>query len=160
MKKIYIGKIVSTHGIKGELKIISNFEFKEKVFKENNKLIIDDKEYNIRTYRHHKIYEMVTLNEYKDINEILFLVNKKVYFDEDNLILEENEVLDLELANYKVSYNNELYDIKEVFYASPTNKIIRVNYNGKDVLVPYNSPMIINIDKAKKIVYINLLEVI
>ena len=28
---IYIGKIVSTHGIKGELRIVSDFEYKDKV---------------------------------------------------------------------------------------------------------------------------------
>ena len=32
MEKVYIGKIVSTHGIKGELRILSDFPFKDKVF--------------------------------------------------------------------------------------------------------------------------------
>ena len=41
MKKIYVGKIVNTHGIKGELRILSDFDYKEKVFQVNNKLIID-----------------------------------------------------------------------------------------------------------------------
>ena len=47
MDNIYIGKIVSTHGIKGELRIISDFEYKDKVFVVGNKLIINDKEYII-----------------------------------------------------------------------------------------------------------------
>ena len=42
---ILIGKVVSTHGIKGELKILSDFPYKDKVFIVGNKLIIDDKEY-------------------------------------------------------------------------------------------------------------------
>ena len=33
MDTVYIGKIVSTHGIKGELRIISDFPYKNKVFK-------------------------------------------------------------------------------------------------------------------------------
>ena len=33
MGNIFVGKIVSTHGIKGEVKIISDFQFKDKVFK-------------------------------------------------------------------------------------------------------------------------------
>ena len=32
MNKIKIGKIVSTHGIKGEVRILSDFPYKEKVF--------------------------------------------------------------------------------------------------------------------------------
>ena len=48
MDKVYIGKIVATHGIKGELRILSDFPFKEKVFVIGNKLIIDSKEYTIK----------------------------------------------------------------------------------------------------------------
>ena len=40
MNKIYIGKIVNTHGIKGEIRILSDFPFKNKVFKIDNKLMI------------------------------------------------------------------------------------------------------------------------
>ena len=29
---IYVGKIVNTHGLKGEIRILSDFEYKEKVF--------------------------------------------------------------------------------------------------------------------------------
>ena len=42
MDKVYIGKIVSTHGIKGELKILSDFDYKSKVFVVGKKIIIDD----------------------------------------------------------------------------------------------------------------------
>ena len=36
---IYLGKIVNTHGIKGELRIISNFKYKEKAFSLKRKLL-------------------------------------------------------------------------------------------------------------------------
>ena len=32
MEYIKIGKIVNTHGIKGEIRLLSNFKYKEKVF--------------------------------------------------------------------------------------------------------------------------------
>ena len=80
MDKVYIGKIVSTHGIKGELKILSDFQFKNKVFIVNNRLIIDDREYIIKSYRVHKKFDMVTLDDYKDINDVLFLLKKNVYY--------------------------------------------------------------------------------
>ena len=38
MELVYIGKIVNTHGIKGELRVLSDFELKEKVFKKNHKI--------------------------------------------------------------------------------------------------------------------------
>lgn len=32
MQYLYIGKLVNTHGIKGEVRLISNFKHKSKVF--------------------------------------------------------------------------------------------------------------------------------
>ena len=147
MDKIYIGKIVNTHGIKGELRIRSDFLYKDKVFVKGNSLIIDDKKYLIKTYRRHKTFDMVMLDEYNNINQVLFLVGKKVYFDKSLLILDDNEVLDSDLVNYNILDTNGIeLEIEEVFYASSTNKIIRTN----KCLIPFNSPMIKKIDKIKK----------
>ena len=56
---VYVGKIVNTHGIKGELRIRSDFEKKELVFKVGNKIIIEDTEHVIRSYRYHKVFDMI-----------------------------------------------------------------------------------------------------
>ncbi len=136
MDNIYIGKIVSTHGIKGELRILSDFEYKDKVFVVGNKLIIDNKEYIIKSYRHHKNFEMVTLNDYKDINEVLFLLKRPVYFSKEDLHLGSNEVLDSDLINYQIlTTDGKSGIIKEIFLASANNKILRIQLD-KEVLVP------------------------
>ena len=156
--KVYIGKIVSTHGIKGEIRILSNFDYKDKVFKVGNKLIIENQDYTIKSYRKHKNYDMVTLNNFNNINEVLFLMKKDVYFLKKNLNLKNNEVLDEELINFTVLTNdNKKGIIKEIFYASQTNKIIRIQLD-KEILIPMNSPMIEKIDKEKKEIYIKLLD--
>lgn len=158
MNDVYIGKIVNTHGIKGELRILSDFPFKEKVFKVGNKLIIDNKEYTIRSYRVHKNFDMVTLNDYKDINEVLFLLKRKVYFSRGALNLKDNEVLDEDLITFKVLTNKgKIGIIEEIFLASRDNKILRVKFD-KEVLIPYNSPMIVKIDKNKKELHVELLD--
>lgn len=158
MNDVYIGKIVNTHGIKGELRILSDFPFKEKVFKVGNKLIIDDKEYTIRSYRVHKNFDMVTLDEYKDINEVLFLLKRKVYFSKEALNLNDNEVLDEDLITFEVLTNKgKTGIIEEIFLASRDNKILRVKFD-KEVLIPYNSPMIVKIDKNKKKLHVELLD--
>ena len=158
MNKVYIGKIVNTHGIKGELRILSDFPYKDKVFKINNKLIIDDNEYIIKSYRVHKNYDMVTLDDYNDINEVLFLLKKKVYFNKEDLSLNDNEILDEDLIKYKVITKDGKYGtIKEIFMASPENKILRLELD-KEVLVPFNSPMIINIDKEKEEIIIDIID--
>ena len=155
MEKIYIGKIVSTHGIKGEIRILSDFEYKDKVFVVGNKLIIDDVSYEIKSYRHHKNYEMVTLDNYKDINEVLFLMKKDVYFDKNDLDMGDN-VLDEDLIKYKVlTTDGKKGIIKEIFFASPSNKVIRVLFD-KEVLIPFS--MVKEISKEKEEIIVELIE--
>ena len=150
MKKVYLGKIVSTHGIKGELKIKSTFPYKEKAFRIGNHLIIEEKKYEIKTYRVHKQFDMVTLDNYHDINEVLFLLKKNVYIEKEELSLEKEEVLDEELIKYQVlTTSGKRGIIKEIFFASPTNKIMRVMID-KEVLVPLNSPLVkIDVEKQE-----------
>lgn len=158
MREVYVGKIVGTHGIKGEIRILSDFQYKEKVFVVGKNLIIDGKKYIIRSYRRHKTYDMVTLNEYKDINEVLFLLKKKVYISEEELELDDNEILDEELITYTVlTDDGKCGIIKEIFLASPNNKILRIQFE-KEVLIPLNSPMVKSISKNEKKIIVELLE--
>lgn len=154
---VYIGKIVSTHGIKGELKILSSFPYKEKAFQIGNHLYIDSHPYEIKSYRVHKNYDMVTLDDYHDINEVLFLLKKEVYLSEEELSLGDDEVLDEELITYEVlTKEGKSGIIKEIFQASETNKILRVLFD-KEVLIPYRSPFV-QIDKKGKKVIVDLID--
>lgn len=155
---IKIGKVVSTHGIKGELRILSDFEYKNKVFVVGNKLVIDGEDYEIKSYRPHKNFDMVTLNEYNNINQVLFLLKKEVFFREEDLKLNDDEVLDSELMTYKViNSDGRSGSVTEVFFASPTNKIIRIMLD-KEYLIPVNSPMLVSVSKDRKEVKVDVME--
>ena len=98
---------------------------------------------------------MVTLNDYTDINQVLFLLRNKLYYKKEDLKLKENEILDSELMTYKVLTNTKKEGIiKEIFYASPTNKVIRV-FVDKEYLIPYS---LIKIDKKNKVINVEILE--
>ncbi len=155
MDKIYIGKIVNTHGVKGELRIRSNFEFKDKVFKINNKLIIGDKEYNIRSYRKHKTFDMVCLDDYTNINDVLFLVGNKVYFDKEKLGLSNNEEIDKDLLEYKVIIGESEGKVEEIMDTG-NNKVLRV-FTDREYLVPYNEAFV-KIDRSKKEINISVID--
>ncbi len=155
---IKIGRVVSTHGIKGEIRILSDFLYKERVFVVGKDIYIDNVSYTIKSYRHHKNYEMVTLNDYNNINQVLFLMKKDVYFRKKDLKLKDDEVLDEELITFKVLTNEKKEGIiKEIFLASPTNKILRILLDKKEILIPYNSPQILKIDKDKKEIIIEVI---
>ena len=155
MNKIYIGKIVNTHGVKGELRIRSNFEFKDKVFKINNKLIIGDKEYNIRSYRKHKTFDMVCLDDYTNINDVLFLVGNKVYFDKEKLGLSNDEEIDKDLLEYKVIIKDIEGKVEEIMDTG-NNKVLRV-FTDREYLVPYNEAFV-KIDRSKKEINISVID--
>ena len=158
MKNIYIGKVVNTHGIKGEIRILSDFPYKDKVFFVDNKIIIGDKEYIIKSYRVHKGYDMVTLDGYNDINDVLFLLKSSVYVSSDLLKLDDGEILDEELITYKVvSTDGREGTIEEIFKASSFNKIIRVMFD-KEVLIPFNSPLVKEVNKDNKTIIVELIE--
>lgn len=156
MNKLYIGTIVSTHGIKGEIIIISNLDeqVKKKIFKVDNNLLIDDIEYKIRSYRKHKNYDMVLLNNYNNINEVLFLIKKKVYINNSYLSLTPLEDFDINYKEYKVNDKGKVLSIDNT---GSNYKIIRLLIDKKEVLVPYNEHFIKKIDSNKKTVEIELL---
>ena len=123
---IYIGKYVNTHGIKGEIRIKSNFKYKDKVFFVGNTLIIDNQEFIINSYRRHKEYDMVNFKGITDINQIIDLKGSRVYVF--NISLSEGEYLDSTLIGFKV-YMNNIYkgDVFDIKYLNNSKKILVVN---------------------------------
>ena len=87
----------------------------------------------------------------------MFWINKKVYIEKDNNSISD-VILDEDLLNFNANINGEKGTIKEIFFASSNNKIIRVLINNKEVLVPFNNEFIKNIDKDKKEVNIELID--
>ena len=159
MTKLYIGKIVNTHGIKGELRIKDNLTTKQKeeIFKIGSNLIIDDKTYKITSYRIHKDYDMVTFDGFTNINEVLFLKGKKVYKSRDEINLNNEDILDSELITYKVKTTDEkegsILDIEET---GNNYKILRLLIDNNEVLVPYHKDFV-KIDSNKREVIVKLL---
>ena len=98
---VRIGKIVNNHGIKGELRILSDFKFKDRVFVQNRRIYIgeDKEEHIITSHRHHKVFDMITLAGFDDINEVLRFKNKDVFVKKTDLSLGKKGFLDEDLIN-------------------------------------------------------------
>lgn len=159
MNQIYIGKVVSTHGIKGEIRILSDFPYKKKAFRVGSTLWIKDNAYEICSYRVHKNYDMVTLRGLENINDVLFLLKEKVYKEKEELELEREEYLEEEILSFRViTDQKEIGEIKEIFSASPQNKIMRVKLGDREVLVPFQKAFIKEIDPEQKQIVIHLVD--
>ncbi len=107
MDKLYIGKVVGTHGIKGEIKVLSDVEIVDKALKENNIIYFenDNNEYKISSVRFHKGCYLVLLDGYNNINDVLFLNHKKVYIDRNKVLRETEYVLE-DLLSFEVIDEN------------------------------------------------------
>ncbi len=161
MDYVLIGKIVNTHGIKGEIRIISDFEFKDKVFVPGFNIYIgkDKIKETITSYRHHKIYEMITMDGYKDINEVIKYLKENVYILKKDLKLNDNEYLDKDLIDFKVYESDNLIGVvSNITYASETNKLLEVLNNDKKILIPFNDEFVININLQEKRIDVKLIK--
>ncbi|WP_350344919.1 ribosome maturation factor RimM [Proteinivorax tanatarense] len=74
-ERIKVGKIVTTHGIKGEVKVVPLTDFEER-FNRGEKLYINNKLYIIEKSRFHKQQFCIKFTGYDDINKVSHLVNQ------------------------------------------------------------------------------------
>ncbi len=143
MNKAYLGKYVNTHGLKGEIRIKSNFPYKERVFKINNEIIINNKSYVIKSYRVHKGYDMVTLDGIGDINLIPFPKNTNVYIDRDKY-LSKKDYLDSDLIGFIV-YNSKIErEVLDILFINDKKKLIKT----KEGYIPFE--LVQNVDLENK----------
>ena len=145
---IRIGKYVNTHGIKGEIRILSDFSRKDLVFKKGFKIYIKDNEFVINSYRKHKDYDMVTLEGINNINDIIDLKGNYVYIKREDI----NGFIDEDLYEYSVIIKDREYKIINII-ENKAHKILVLNNN---VMVPYVPEFVDKKDDIKKLLYMKL----
>ena len=149
MNYLYIGKLVNTHGIKGEVRILSNFRHKDKVFIKGFKFYVgkDKKEYVVETYRKHKNFDMVVFKDNYDINLIEHLKGSFVYINKDELKLDKNKFLSVDLIGFDVIINDKTIGVIEDTLDTPANEVLVLDNN---VMIPYVDAFIKKVDIENK----------
>ena len=148
---IFIGKVVNTHALKGEVRIISDFKFKDKVFIKDNYLYLghDKCMERIETYRQHKQYDMVKFVGIDNINDVLKYKGVNAYILKTSIKLNDDEVLIEDLIGMSVMYDNNILGTISDYENNNGNEVIKVN----DTYLPYNKNFIDKILVNKKIIY-------
>ena len=149
---IYIGKTVSTFGIKGELKVISDFEYCDRAYQVNKKILINNIEHVISGIRYHKNYVLLKIDNLNNINDILKYVGFNIYIKRIDLGLKGCEYLYKDLINSEVidDDNTKLGKVIEVLNGN--NVFIKVK-GSKEFLIPLIDNYISKFDLNKKILY-------
>lgn len=152
MKYVLIGKLVNTHGIKGEVRILSDFKYKDRIFKPGMKIYIGKDKIceTIDSYRHHKIFEMIMMDGYNDINQVLKYKGDYVFVNREDIKLNDGEYLDEDIIGLNVYVNDRLLGMVKRIENHNGNQLLVVMNNEKKYLIPYNFDIILNINLNEK----------
>ena len=155
----YVGKIVKTHGLKGEVTLrIDNEQFDE--IEELNYFLLDINDklipYFVENITFHSNKSFVLFQDLKTLEAANQLVGISVYLPLD-LLPEKNgndfyshEVVDFLVIDEE---KGELGKVQEII-EYPTQSLIQIVINGKEVLIPIHGDIIQDVNREEKKIYI------
>ncbi|UBH09534.1 ribosome maturation factor RimM [Macrococcus armenti] len=161
--EINVGKIVNTHGVKGEVKILTASDFASERFKPGKVLMIPFKEekviLTIKSYRTHKNFHMVSFEGLNNINDVEKYKGLDVFQDIENkdIILDEHEYFYSDIIGCTV-YDGarEIGTVKEIFETGAND--VWVVQGEKEYLIPYIEDVVKSIDIDHKKIIIEPIE--
>ncbi len=154
-----IGYVSKTHGLKGEVTLIIT----EGVDLELYKSVYLEIKNNLVPYFIERISDRSdkAFVKFEDVNtpeQAALLKGSSIYLEKTvRPKLKRGEFYDDEVVNFAVENENgePLGIIKEVVQ-SGMNRLLALDYLGKEVLIPINGPFIISVNKTKKKIVVQL----
>ena len=110
MKLLYIGYITGPFGLKGEVKILSETNHKNDIFKVGNSLYIDNKKYIIESVKQNPNCEVIKFLGIDDISLTDEILKKEVYVNRNEINV---DYLLIELMNMDVYDNDKLMPVND-----------------------------------------------
>ncbi|BEV37758.1 ribosome maturation factor RimM [Bacillus stercoris] len=162
-----VGKIVNTHGIKGEVRVISKTDFAEERYKPGNTLYLfmdgrnEPVEVTVNTHRLHKQFNLLQFKERQSLNEVEELKNAIIKVPEEDLgELNEGEFYFHEIIGCEVfTEEGELIGkVKEILTPGANDVWVIERKGKKDALIPYIESVVKHIDVSEKKIEIDLME--
>ena len=133
-----IGKIVNTHGIRGEVKIQPWCDEPE-LFDELEYLFIEGEKYNIVRNRFHKTCQIVQLENVNSIDDAERFKNQIVYINRDALELPEGRYYIADIAGLTVKeQKGRILVVVDEIIKTGCNDVysLKDTFNKKPVLIP------------------------
>jgi 16S rRNA processing protein RimM len=128
-----IGKITTTHGIRGEVKILNLSDYPR--FNVGDKVYINDTPYEIESSRPHKGQLIIKLSHVNTMNDGLLLKDQDVYakerIEDDDYHYED--IIGCEVKTLEGVLVGVVKSIREV----PQGSILEVQTDKKIVLIPF-----------------------
>lgn len=155
----YVGKIVKTHGLKGEVTLrIDNEQFDE--IEELNYFLLDINDklipYFVENIIFHSNKSFVLFQDLKTLEAANQLVGISAYLPLDLLPEKDgNDFYSHEVVDFLVidEEKGELGKVQEII-EYPTQSLIQILINGKEVLIPIHDDIIQDVNREEKKIYI------
>ena len=165
MQYIKIGKIVTTHGIRGEVKIQSYSDFDTERYRKGAVVYICSEgkyiPFIVHSYRVHKGYPLVAFEENLDINKIEQYKNCDVFIDKSErkpLTDGRYYVQDLLGLTVKDEEGNIIGTVLDVEETLGAQKNLRIRTEKKEVLVPYVPAFVKEVNLESETIVIHVVE--
>lgn len=162
-----VGKIVNTHGIKGEVRVISKTDFPEERYKAGNQLYLfmpnssTPVELTVKQHRTHKNFDLLVFEGYENINLVEKFRDGILKVPESQLSnLQEDEFYFHEIIGCRVflSSGDEIGKITEILTPGANDVWVIKGTGGKEILIPYIEEVVKKVDVREKTVLIEPIE--
>ncbi len=154
---VWLGTIVNTHGLKGEVRVLSNTDQIEQRFKSGNIIFLeDDKKLEIDSFRIHKNFILVTFKNLNNINEVEIFKGKKIYFERDFENEDDVEFYYSDLIEYEAIDQDKktIGTIVEYFDQGPYYSFVIKLENNKTINLPIIDEFVGEVnEKDRKILF-------
>ena len=138
-KKVYLGKIVSAHGVRGLLKIEFYNNNSENLKNYSNKFYLDNLQINLEKKFAKGKLTICKINRYENKEEILRFVGKEIWVEENSLEKKSDEYFHKDLINTKVyDKNNQLLGIVSAIHNFGAGDLLELNGNFKYMIRFYD----------------------
>lgn len=150
-----VGQIVNTHGLRGEVKVVSRTDFPELRFAPGSRLFIQPSEISepipveVEHARSHKSVYLVKFKTKDHINEVEAWKGSKLIVHEDGLAeLGEDEFYYHDIIGCRVfdEEGKEWGAIAEILHPGANDVWVVRPAEGKDILVPYIEDVVLSVD--------------
>jgi 16S rRNA processing protein RimM len=161
-----VGKIVNTHGLRGEVRVLSQTDFPEKRYKKGSELAVfkpGGKEgipVIVDKHRTHKTFDLLTFEGYPSIQDVESFKGAVLKVHEAHLgDLEEGEFYFHEIVDCEVqTVSGEVVGRVTEVLTPGANDVWVVKDGGKEFYIPYIDDVVKSIDKDKKLIIIEPME--
>ena len=156
----YLGKIAKLHGYKGEVSLFldvtnpSDYNQLERVFVDIDGVLIPFFIQQVKPKN--KGFVAVKFLDINDENSAKKVLKKSIYLPEIELkVLSETNFYDHEISGFKVYDNVKGYiGIADTIIEIISNPLLRVEFEGKEILIPIFQGLIQKVDREKNELHI------